>query len=88
VQEVYRQWMNAESEKSWQQELAKTPFEKRMDWTTNCLKRVSKHLTMSRIGMSIEDDAIARKYSENIQTKLSTTHYHPHKLNNMHTKNS
>ena len=32
AQEAHRQWMNAESEKSWQQELAKMPFEKRMDY--------------------------------------------------------
>ena len=30
--EAHRQWMNAESEKSWQKELAKMPFEKRMDY--------------------------------------------------------
>jgi hypothetical protein len=32
AKEAHRQWMNAESEKSWQQELAKMPFEKRMDY--------------------------------------------------------
>jgi hypothetical protein len=32
AQEAHRQWMNAESEKSWQKELAKMPFEKRMDY--------------------------------------------------------
>jgi hypothetical protein len=32
AKEAHNQWMNAESEKSWQKELAKMPFEKRMDY--------------------------------------------------------
>jgi hypothetical protein len=32
AKEAHNQWMNAESEKSWQMELAKMPFEKRMDY--------------------------------------------------------
>ena len=32
AKEAHRQWMNAESEKSWQKELARMPFEKRMDY--------------------------------------------------------
>jgi hypothetical protein len=32
AKEAHNQWMNAEAEKSWQQELEKMPFEKRMDY--------------------------------------------------------
>ena len=32
AKEAHQKWMNAESEKSWQKELAKMPFEKRMDY--------------------------------------------------------
>ena len=32
AKEAHNRWMNAESEKSWQKELAKMPFEKRMDY--------------------------------------------------------
>ena len=32
AKEAHQKWMNAESEKSWQKELAKMPFGKRMDY--------------------------------------------------------
>ena len=32
AKEAHRKWMDAESEKSWQKELARMPFEKRMDY--------------------------------------------------------